>query len=195
LTARIYKYTLYLMSVKVIDLPEPKFSKLLFADTRFSAVWLLVRLYVGWQWLQAGFEKIINPLWVGQKAGVALSGFLMGALAKSSGPHPDVQSWYAQFLQGFVMHNVVTFSYLISFGEVLVGIALILGIFTGIAAFFGAFLNMNYLLAGTVSINPILFFFELFLILAWRVAGWLGFDRFLLPLLGVPWKPGNLFKR
>ena len=183
------------MSNTSIDLPEPKLSKLLFADTRFSAVWLLVRLYVGYQWLQAGFEKVINPLWVGPKAGVALSGFVMGALGKATGSHPDVQSWYAQFLQGFVVHNAVTFSYVVSFGELLVGVALILGIFTGIAAFFGAFMNMNYLLAGTVSINPILFCFELFLILAWRVAGWLGLDRFILPLFGTPWKPGRFFKR
>jgi len=179
----------------VIKIPEPKLSVLLFADTRLSFIWLLVRLYVGWQWFMAGFEKVQNPVWVGEKSGVALQGFLSGALAKTSGPHPDVQSWYAQFLSGFVMHNAAAFSYLVSYGELLVGIALILGIFTGIAAFFGAFMNMNYLLAGTVSTNPILFFFELFLILAWRVAGWWGLDRFILPLLGTPWKPGKLFSK
>jgi thiosulfate dehydrogenase [quinone] large subunit len=70
----------------------------------------------------------------------------------------------------------------------------LLGLFTGIAAFFGAFLNMNFLLAGTVSVNPILLILQLFLILAWRIAGWIGLDRLLLPLLGVPWSPGELFK-
>jgi len=177
-----------------IEIPEPKLSVLLFQDTRLSFIWLIVRLYVGWQWFMAGFEKIQNPVWVGPKAGVALQGFLTGALAKTSGSYPDVQSWYAVFLKDFVLPNSVFFSYLISFGEILVGAALILGLFTGIAAFFGAYMNMNYLLAGTVSTNPILFILALLLILSWRVAGWWGLDRFLLPLLGTPWKPGKLFK-
>ena len=179
----------------VIEIPEPKLSALLFADTRISVLWLLLRLYVGYQWLAAGWEKAQSSTWVGSKAGIALGGFITSALSKSTGSHPDVQGWYATFLQAFVVHNAVLFSYVITYGELLVGLALILGIFTGIAAFFGAYMNMNYLLAGTVSINPILFVFELLLILAWRIAGWWGIDRFLLPLLGTPWQPGKLFKK
>jgi thiosulfate dehydrogenase [quinone] large subunit len=178
-----------------IEIPEPKLSILLFEDTRLSFIWLIVRLYVGWQWFVAGFEKIQNPVWVGPNAGVALQGFLTEALAKTLGPQPDVQSWYATFLEGFVLPNSVFFSYLISFGEILVGAALILGLFTGIAAFLGAYMNMNYLLAGTVSINPILFILAVLLILSWRIAGWWGLDRLLLPLIGTPWKPGKLFRR
>ena len=178
-----------------IEIPEPKLSVLLFQDTRLSFIWLIVRLYVGWQWLIAGFEKIQNPVWAGEKAGVAIQGFLTGALAKASGSHPDVQSWYAVFIKEIALPNSVFFSYLVSFGELLVGIALILGLFTGIAAFFGAYMNINYLLAGTVSTNPILLVLALLLMLSWRVAGWWGADRYLLPLLGTPWKPGKLFKR
>ncbi len=178
----------------VTQIPEPKLSRLLFADTRLSLIWLIARLYVGWIWLQAGMEKVQNPLWVGSKAGVALSGFILGAIGKAFGANPSVQIWYAGFLKGFVLPNISTFSYVVSYGEVLVGVALILGVFTGVAAFFGGFMNMNFLLAGTVSVNPILFLFELFLILAWRVAGWWGLDRFVLPMLGTPWQRGKVFK-
>ncbi|HEX8932308.1 MAG TPA: DoxX family membrane protein, partial [Patescibacteria group bacterium] len=150
---------------------------------------------VGWIWLQAGYEKVINPMWVGSKAGVAVAGFAHGALTKTAGAHPDVSSWYASWLQNIVIPNAAIFSYIVAFGELLVGIGLILGLFTGIAAFFGAFMNMNYLFAGTVSVNPIMFVIELFLILAWRVAGWWGFDRFLLAFLGTPWQPGSAFKK
>ena len=177
------------------QIPEPAITRLLFSDTRFAFIWLIIRLYVGWQWLDAGYHKVISPLWVGEKAGVALSGFINGALAKTGGLHPDVQSWYGAFLKEFVLPNVSIFSYVVSFGELLVGIALILGAFTGIAAFFGAFMNMNFMLAGTVSINPILFLGELFLILAWRVAGFIGLDRFLLINFGTPWHKGKLFKK
>src|SRR2546430_1183256 len=61
------------------------------------------------------------------------------------------------------------------------------GCLTGIAAFFGVFLNMTFLLSGAVSINPVIGFLALFLILAWRIAGYWGLDRWVLPLLGTPW--------
>ena len=156
-------------------------------------VWLAVRLYVGWGWLHAGWEKLHNPVWAGAKAGTALGGFVAGALKKAGGAHPDVQGWYAAFLQGFVQHHLTLFSYVVSYGETLVGVALILGVVTGIAAFFGCFMNMNYLLAGTVSVNPVWFVLALFLILAWRVGGWYGADRWILAELGTPWEPGAAF--
>ncbi len=176
------------------EIPEPKLSRLLFADTRLGLLWLVVRLYVGWQWIQAGAEKLGNPAWVGGQAGTGLAGFLGGALKKATGAHPDVQGWYAAFLRDFVMHHTVVFSYMVAFGEAAVGVALILGAVTGVAAFFGCFMNMNYLLAGAVSINPVLFVLGLFLVLAWRVAGWYGADRWILPNLGTPWQPGGVFQ-
>lgn len=75
------------------------------------------------------------------------------------------------------------------------GVGLILGLFTGIAAFFGTFMNLNYLFAGTVSSNPILLLLQLFLVLAWRSAGWIGLDRYFLPVFGTPWKKGDIFKQ
>ncbi|MEK7652249.1 MAG: DoxX family membrane protein [Patescibacteria group bacterium] len=178
---------------QAVHIPEPLFAKHLFANTSYGWIWLIIRVYVGWSWLIAGWEKLESPVWVGSKAGVAVQGFVTGALNKTSGLHPDVSGWYADFLSGFVTQHTVGFSYLVTYGEILVGVALILGIFTGIAAFFGSFMNMNFLLAGTVSVNPILLFLQLFIILAWRVAGWVGLDRYILPMLGTPWKPGKVF--
>jgi thiosulfate dehydrogenase [quinone] large subunit len=43
-------------------------------------------------------------------------------------------------------------------------------------------MNVNYLLAGTVSSNPILFVIATGPVLALRTAGWWGLDRWLLPL-------------
>jgi thiosulfate dehydrogenase [quinone] large subunit len=34
-----------------------------------------------------------------------------------------------------------------------------------------------------------------FLILAWKTAGYWGLDRFLLPLLGTPWRPAIVVKQ
>ena len=171
-----------------VQISEPPVSKFIFADTRLSWLWLAIRLYVGYEWVMAGWEKVNSPVWTGAKAGVALNGFIAGAIHKTQGPHPDVSSWYGSFLQHVVAPNASLFSHLVAWGELAVGLGLILGIFTGIAAFFGAFMNMNYLFAGTVSVNPLLFLGQLVLILAWRTAGWLGGDRWLLPLLGTPWQ-------
>ncbi len=181
--------------MKLIQIPEPALSRFLFADTRASWLWLAVRVYVGWQWLQAGWGKVTSAAWVGPDGGAPVRGFLMGALEKTGGPHPDVSGWYASFIQGFALEHTADIAKMVAYGETLVGIALILGLFTGIAAFFGVFMNANFLFAGTVSANPILLLLGMFLILAWRVAGWIGLDRYALPLLGTPWQPGRAFSR
>ena len=121
---------------QAVQIPEPEISRFIFADTRVALVWLLIRLYVGWEWLAAGWEKVTSPAWIGPNAGTALTGFLMGALKRAAGDHPDVSGWYAQFLQTAVLPNANFFSHLVAYGEVLVGVALVLGLFTGIAAFF-----------------------------------------------------------
>lgn len=153
---------------------------LLFASKESAPLWFIVRLYVGYEWLIAGYEKIINPAWFGSHAGAALNGFVQGALAKTAGAHPDVMMWYAGFLKGAVLPHLVTWSNMVAVGEVLIGVGLIVGAVVGVAAFFGAFMNLNFMLSGTVSINPILFTLSIFLILAWRVAGYWGADRYLL---------------
>lgn len=68
---------------------------------------------------------------------------------------------------------------------------LILGLFTGIAAFLGGLLTMSFGLAGSAGVNPMFFLFEVLLILAWRNAGYVGLDRWVLPALGTPWEPGR----
>jgi thiosulfate dehydrogenase [quinone] large subunit len=47
--------------------------------------WLVVRVYLGYEWLMGGFEKVFgegNAVWIGNKAGTAVAGFLKGAIAK-----------------------------------------------------------------------------------------------------------------
>jgi thiosulfate dehydrogenase [quinone] large subunit len=163
---------------------EPRISHALFNTTAAAWFWLIVRIYVGWEWLSAGIDKLHNPEWIGGDAGTAISGFITGALAKTAGAHPDVQGWYAAFLKTAVISHPVFWSYLVTWGEIFVGIALIVGFLTGIAAFFGLFMNLNYLLAGTVSTNPVLFTLAVLLMLSWKVAGYVGIDRFVLPYLG-----------
>lgn len=172
--------------------PEPALAKFYLGSPGAAALWFVVRMNVGAQWFLAGWEKVQEPA-VWGTSGVAMKGFVAGALAKSSGANPAVQGWYANFLQQVVLPNAGLWSFLITWGELAVGLGILLGALTGIAAGFGVLMNLNYLLAGTVSINPVIGTLGLFLVLGWRVAGYYGLDRFLLPALGLPWKPGRVF--
>jgi thiosulfate dehydrogenase [quinone] large subunit len=173
------------------EFPEPAISKFYLGSAGAAALWFVIRMNVGAQWFLAGWEKVQDPTW--GTSGVALKGFVAGALSKATGAHPSVQSWYANFLHDFVLPNAGFFSFLVTWGELAVGLGILVGALTGIAAGFGVLMNLNYLLAGTVSINPVLGTFGLFLVLAWRVAGYFGLDYWLLPALGMPWKPGRVF--
>lgn len=169
-----------------VVVPENPVSMFLFSSTRSGWIWLLVRLYLGYAWLTSGLKKLTAEAWTGSEAGAAIQGFVGGALAKAE-EGKDVTGWYASFLEGFVLPNAKLFSYMVAFGEVLVGLGLILGLLTGIAAFFGGLMNASFLFAGTVSSNPLLFILATWLVMAWKVAGWYGLDRWALPLLGTPW--------
>ena len=76
--------------MKFFDFENSMVTNWLFKNKQSSWLWLVVRLYVGWQWFSAGYEKIGDMSWTGSKAGVALGGFLKGALLKTVGTHPDV---------------------------------------------------------------------------------------------------------
>jgi len=171
--------------------PEPPISRFFLGSESSSPMWFVVRMYVGAEWFLAGWEKVISPAW--GTSGVGLKGFVAGALAKTAGANPAVQGWYAWFLHNAVLPGAGFFSILVSYGELAVGLGLLFGVLTGIAAGFGVLMNLNYLLAGTVSTNPILGVLGLFLVISWRVCGWIGIDRKLLPALGMPWKPGEWF--
>ena len=164
-------------------LQDPPFIKKLLGDTRFGWLWLLPRLWLGWQWIDASSHKITSPAWM--QTGEALKGFWVAQLA-GKGIGFD---WYRGFLQGMLDAQAYTwFAKLVAIGELAVGVALILGAFTGIAAFFGGFMNWNFMMAGSASVSPLYFVIAVGLILAWKVSGYIGADFFLLRWLGTPWR-------
>jgi len=173
---------------------DPPIAVSLFGKTRWSWLWLIVRLYLGYTWLSSGLGKLSQPGWV--QTGEALKGFWERAVAIPAAPaRPPISfDWYRAFIQSLLDSGSYTwFAKLVVAGELLIGIALILGFFTGVAAFFGGFMNWNFMMAGTASTNPVLFVLAILLILGWKVAGWWGLDRWVLPSLGTPWQPGRLF--
>lgn len=166
---------------------DPPLARFLFGDTRLAAVWTVIRVLVGYSWLSAGWGKVNNPAWM--ETGAALQGYWANAVAIPEAGRPAITfDWYRSFLQGMLdSGSYVWFAKLVAVGELLVGVALIIGAFVGIAAFFGAFMNWNYIMAGSASTNPLLLIGAIVLILAWKTAGYYGLDFALLPRLGTPW--------
>lgn len=169
---------------------EPRVSRFLFASRYMAPFWAIIRIYLGWTWLVAGWGKVTNPAWFGSDAGTAIGGYLRGAVARSQGDDPTVSTWYAWLIEKIFLPNAELMSYVVSVGEVLIGLALILGFLTGLSAFLGGVMNFSFLLAGTLSTNPVMFILATWLVLAWRVAGYYGLDYWVLPRLGAPAGPG-----
>jgi thiosulfate dehydrogenase [quinone] large subunit len=172
---------------------DPAIARFLFSDTRMALVWLLVRVYVGWAWLEAGWHKVQDT---GATSNYMIDGAGILAFWKriAAVPAPPAKptityDWYRGFIQWLVdIHAESFMGKVIALGEVAVGLGLIFGAFTGIAAVSGAFMNLNFMLAGSASTNPVLLLLGFAIALAWKTAGYIGLDRFLLPILGTPWK-------
>jgi thiosulfate dehydrogenase [quinone] large subunit len=182
---------------------DPPIAQLLFSSTKLAWLWLLIRLYVGWAWLEAGLHKLfvvdaatgailwgqLNPAWM--LSGSGIRGYWEKAVAIPAAPaKPAITyDWFRDFLSFLLAIQAEGWmSKLIVFGELAIGVGLIVGAFVGVAAVFGAFMNMNFMLAGTASSNPVLFGLAVLLILGWKAAGYWGLDRVLLPALGTPWE-------
>lgn len=179
-----------------VEIEGPGFARFLFNNSRAGIFWLPIRLFVGFEWLEAGWHKLTGPGWV--DGGSALAGYWANAvkIPDAPGRPPITYEWYRDFLNLLIQgHHEKWFAWVITLGELAVGLGLIFGVLTGVAAFFGAFMNMSFLLAGSASVNPIMFTLAIGLVLAWKVAGYYGVDRWLLPILGTPWRPGVIAGR
>ena len=171
---------------------DPVWWRLLLGNVFFAIFWLPVRFFVGRDWLSTGWHKVVDPEWT--QSGAALQSYWERAVAiPEQGRPPITYDWFRQFLQYMLDNGWYSwFAKLIAWGEVLVGLGLLVGALVGIAAFFGTVMNFSFMLAGSASTNPVLFGLAVFLVLAWKVAGFWGLDRWLLPALGTPWQRGAL---
>jgi thiosulfate dehydrogenase [quinone] large subunit len=89
---------------------------------------LSLRLMMGYAFLHAGLDKVLEANWTA-------GGYLSNVAANNGNPLAEVFAWMAG--QSMMMHFV---NVAVPWGELLIGIALLAGAFTRLAAFWGAFM-------------------------------------------------------
>jgi thiosulfate dehydrogenase (quinone) large subunit len=158
----------------------------LFRSKPASVLWLVARVWLGYGWLNAGYQK----LWGSEKAafwnggGAGVKGFATAGVAGSkAGTGGASYGWFAGFLHGFVIPNASWIAKVVAVSEFAIGILLILGLLTGAAAAAGLILNVIYMFSGSSGVNPAYAIVAVLLILAWRNAGYIGLDRFAFPMM------------
>lgn len=105
-----------------------------------SVVFLLpLRLSVGLAFLVAGQSKLAAGRW-GLGYATSLQEFVTAHLENAF-------AFYRPFLESFVMPHAASFALLVSWGELLVGVSIFLGLFTRFGAAVGIFLVLNYTFA------------------------------------------------
>ena len=126
------------------------------------------RVFIGLGWLRAGAEKLTDPGWLD---GTALSAFLVDHLQRGDVAIP----LYASLMANVWLPNVGLLAVVVLVGQLLAGVAILLGGFTNAALIAGMFMNVNFVLAGEP--NPSAFYFVIqAALLSSRTGAVLGLD-------------------
>jgi thiosulfate dehydrogenase [quinone] large subunit len=190
LLMRYYHPSLDVPNEQEVNVREWKFSRFLRYAKEAAPLYLGLRLFLAWEWLEAGLHKVQDPAWV--QTGQALRAYWERAVAVPAPPARPaiVYPAYRSFIQFMLDNNWDGwFAQAVAWGEVAIGLGFLFGGLVGFAAFFALLMNFSFLFAGSTSSNPMLILLEVFFLMGWRVAGWWGVDRFLLPRIGTPWAP------
>ena len=108
--------------------------------------WLAMRVWLGVMWIQAGWAK----LWGAENAaflhhnGAGVAGF--------AGHAKPAYTWWGSFLHSFVVPNSGWIGVLVAVSELVIGFALVAGLFTRVAALGSLALLFTYVMSGTASV-------------------------------------------
>ena len=85
---------------------------------------VLVRVLIGAVWLNGGVEKLLNPAFPRQFA----------ASLQAGGFVSQAPPFFQEFMKGYIVPNAELFAQLMRAGELTLGLALIFGVLTNLAA-------------------------------------------------------------
>lgn len=168
-------------------------------NENWSLGYVAARLFVGWEFLYAGWDKATSNWYHGAGSG-EVNGFLTGAVGQShasaASPFPGVSHWFSWTASNVFIPHSELLSYLVVTAELCVGIGLILGLFLRLSAFFGVTLNALFLLSGSLSagLNPEMLILGMAVMLGVAPAVYaLSLDRvFMHRLRGISMRPAHI---
>ena len=135
-----------------------------------ALVWTAMRVWLGVMWIQAGSAK----LWGAEAAGFLHNG---GAGVAGFAAHgTPAYSWWGSFLHGFVVPNAGPIGVLVAVSEFAIGVALVSGLFTRVAALGSLALLFTYVMSGTASVCAFYGLFAIVILVMWRTSSWIGID-------------------
>jgi thiosulfate dehydrogenase (quinone) large subunit len=135
-----------------------------------AVVWLAMRVWLGIMWIQAGWAK----LW-----GAENSAFLHhdGSGVAGFATHgTSAYSWWHSILTGAVVPNSGAIGIFVAVAEFTIGIALVAGFFTRIAALASLGLLFTYVMSGTASVCAFYALFAIVILITWQTSSWIGVD-------------------
>jgi thiosulfate dehydrogenase [quinone] large subunit len=138
-----------------------------------SVAWLAVRVWIGIMWFQAGWSKVFgaeNPSFL-HNNGAGVAGF--------AGHGAAAYSWWASIMHSFVVPNASWIAVLVAFGELAIGLGLIVGFLTRTAAVASLFLLFTYIMSGTAGVTGFYALCALIVLATWRTSTWIGLDGLL----------------
>jgi thiosulfate dehydrogenase [quinone] large subunit len=140
-------------------------------ESKIMAVgWTAMRVWLGIMWIQAGSAKLWgaeNPGFL-HNHGAGVAGFAAHGV--------PAYSWWGSFLHNFVVPNAGWIAVLVAVAEFTIGIALVAGLFTRVAALGSLALLFTYVMSGTASVCAFYALFAIVILTMWRTSSWLGID-------------------
>jgi thiosulfate dehydrogenase [quinone] large subunit len=132
--------------------------------------WLAMRVWVGIMWMQAGWAKLFGAenAYFLHNHGAGVAGFAAHGV--------PAYSWWGSFLHSFVVPNAGWIGILIAVAEFAIGLALVLGLFTRLAALGSLALLFTYVMSGTASVCAFYALFAIVILATWKTSSWIGAD-------------------
>jgi uncharacterized membrane protein YphA (DoxX/SURF4 family) len=150
-----------------------------FTNRLASPIWLAVRLYLAYTWFTMGLDKFSSGFLTGDPIGQMLGMAGNGALPVPLEAYRPVARWLVDLgLTPLLSHSM-------PFLELAVALSFISGILLVPAALGAVFLNANFLLSGVgiAQLDGLCIVLQLLLLLAFRVAGYIGVQRITMRVI------------
>jgi thiosulfate dehydrogenase (quinone) large subunit len=135
-----------------------------------AIAWLALRVWIGIMWIQAGWSKVFgveNPAFM-HNNGSGVAGF--------AGHGAAAYSWWASIMHSFVVPNASWIAVFVAFGELAIGLGLVVGLFTRTAAVASLLLLFTYVMSGTASVNAFYALCAIIVLATWRTSTWISLD-------------------